>query len=80
MLFNFYFGNFLILDVILWKKWKKLAPSSINKSVKSQKQCLIPKSIAAVAESVCVKSAININSPLFSTIKHFGDIIEANFA
>ena len=34
--------------VVLWKKWKQLASSSINQSVKSQK----PVNITAVAESV----------------------------
>ena len=29
--------------VILWKKWKKLASSSINQSVKSQNQCVHPR-------------------------------------
>ena len=38
-----------------------------------------PENIAAVAESVC-EGAININLPAFSTIEHFGDSIETNFA
>ena len=38
-----------------------------------------PENIAAVAESVC-EAHINITSQSFSTIEHFGDIIETNFA
>ena len=40
--------------VILWKKWKKLASSSINQSVKSQKQCVNPR-ILLLWQKVCVK-------------------------
>ena len=36
--------------------------------------------IVAVAECSSHTSAININSLSFSTIEHFGDIIETNFA
>ena len=38
-----------------------------------------PENIAAVGRK-CVRSAININSPSFSTTEHFGDIIDMNFA
>ena len=44
---------------------KASSAPSIPYLVKCQKQCVHP---------------ININSPLFSTIEHFGDIIEMNFA
>ena len=37
-----------------------------------------PENIATVAESVCVDGAY-INSPSFSTIEHFADIIATNF-
>ena len=61
------------------KSEKKLASSSLNQSVKSQKQCVHPR-ILLLWQKACVWSAININSPSFSTIEHFGDIIETNFA
>ena len=44
----------LHMFVILWKKWKKLASSSINQSVKSQKQCVHPR-ILLLWQKVCVK-------------------------
>ena len=37
-----------------------------------------PENIAAVAG--CVGSVINTNSPSFSTIEYFGDIVETDFA
>ena len=40
--------------VILWKKWKKLASSSINQRVKSQKQC-VHSTILLLRQKVCVK-------------------------
>ena len=40
--------------IILWKKWKKLAFSSINQSVKSQKHCVHPR-IILLWQKVCVK-------------------------
>ena len=40
--------------VILWKKWKKPASSSINESVKSQKQYVHPR-ILLLWQKVCVK-------------------------
>ena len=65
----------LRMFVILWKKWKNLASSTINQaSVKSQKQCVYP-GIMPLWQKVYVCSAINIKSPSFSTIEHFGDII-----
>ena len=46
--------------VILWKKWKKLASSSIKQNVKKiQKQCVHPRNIAAVAESACEARSIS---------------------
>ena len=39
-----------------------------------------PENIAAVAESASHTLVININSPAFSTIEHFGHIIEANIS
>ena len=48
--------------VILWKKWKKLTSSSVNQSVKSQKQCVRPpENIAAVAESECEATSTSIH-------------------
>ena len=44
----------LWIFVILWKHWKNLASSSINQSVKSQKQCVHPR-ILLLWQKVCVK-------------------------
>ena len=44
----------LLMFVILWKKWKKLASSSINQSVKSQKQCIHLR-ILLMWQKVCEK-------------------------
>ena len=44
----------LRMFVILWKKWKKLASSSINQSVKRQKQCVHSR-ILLLWQKVCVK-------------------------
>ena len=53
----------------------KLASSSIpSKRAKSK-----TVRIAAVAESVR-EAPSTVNSPPFSTIEHFGDIIKMNFA
>ena len=49
-----------------------------NQSAKSKKQCVHPR-IMLLWQKVCVWSAININSPSFSKIEHFGDITETNF-
>ena len=38
--------------VTLWKKWKKLASSSINQSVKTQTQCVHPR-ILLLWQKVC---------------------------
>ena len=68
----------LCMFVILWKKWQKLASSSINQCVKSQNSAYTREYCCCGRR--CAWSAININSPSFSTIEHFGDIIETNFA
>ena len=62
----------LRMFIILWKKWKKLASSSIHQSVKSQKQCVHPRILLLWLCAVWnwVWSAININSPSFSSIEH----------
>ena len=44
----------LRMFVKLWKKWRKLAFSSINQSVKSQKQCVHPRTLL-LWQKVCVK-------------------------
>ena len=44
----------LQMFVILRKKWKKLASSSINQSMKMQKQCVHPR-IMLLWQKVCVK-------------------------
>ena len=44
----------LRMFIILWKKWKKLAFSSLNQSVKSQKQCVHPRKLL-LWQKVCVK-------------------------
>ena len=56
------------------KKVKKVASSSINQSVKSQKQCVHPR-ILLLWQKVCV--AIHRRS---QQLDIFGDIIETNFA
>ena len=45
----------LHMFVILWKKWKKLASSSINHSVKNQKQCVNPQQCLLLWQKMCVK-------------------------
>ena len=50
------------------RSWRM--PVSINQSVKREKQC--------VAESV--SGTISINSPPFSIVEYFGDIILTNFS
>ena len=57
----------LRIFVILWKKWKKLASSSINKSVKSQKQCVHP-TILLLRQKVCVKR----RKHQFTVVFHIG--------
>ena len=54
--------------VILWKKWKKLASSSVNQSVESQQTVwniaavnIETVNIAAVAESVCEAPSTSIH-------------------
>ena len=62
--------------VILWKKWKKLASSSINQSVE-KKQCT-SENIAGVAESVCeVSTSIyrRFQQLNISEISKFGPIV-----
>ena len=44
----------LRMFVILWKKWKELASSSINQSLNSQKQWVHPR-ILLLWQKVCVK-------------------------
>ena len=44
----------LRMFIVLWKKWQKMASSSINQSVKSQKQCVHPR-ILLLWQKVCVK-------------------------
>ena len=53
--------------VILWKKWKKLASSSINQSVRSQKTVRTSENIAAEAETPThtLKSLRTQNESLF---------------
>ena len=45
--------------IILWKKWNKLASSSINQSVKSQKQCVHPL-ILLLWQKVCEAPSTSI--------------------
>ena len=47
--------------VTLWKKWKKLASSSINQSVKNQKKVHTLENIAAVADSMCEAPSTSIH-------------------
>ena len=52
----------------------------IDKSKRDKpKTVRTPENIAAVAESVCEAPSTSI-PPSLSTIEHFGDIIETNFA
>ena len=40
--------------ILLWKKWKKLASSSLNQSVRNWKQCVHPR-ILLLWQKMCVK-------------------------
>ena len=64
----------------LVNKVKKETGILIDKPKREKpKTVLTPENIAAVTESVH-EAPININSPAFSTIKHFEDNIETNLA
>ena len=60
----------LYMFVILWKKWKKLASSSINQSVKSQKQCIHPR-ILPLRQKVTHQFIVVLNNWTFR--RHDGD-------
>ena len=65
----------------LVKKLKETVGILIDKPKRAKPKTVpTPENIAAVAESMCEEPSTSIHSPSFSTIEHFGDVIEMNFA